>query len=393
MLGVGRETLCRPDSWDRRPLTVTEKTLPNNASGAVAAGKDRKGRTRDRQSAGSQEPASPQAEQQRDYADLKRLITQEGLLDKQLGFYVINVVLSLALLAASLVFLLVVGNFWLQLLNAAFLACVFGQWGFLGHDAGHRQIFNGAPRNDLFGLLPSLVLGLSRSWWIDTHNQHHVNPNDLDLDPHTALPILAFSEEQARSKRGLLRFLVGYQSFYFFPILLLEGIGIRMASVQYLLRAEVRQRLLEASLIVLHVALYLGVVFYALSVGQAVVFILVHQGLYGLYFGSVFAPNHKGMPTLDSKSQLDFVRRQVLTSRDIKAHPLTDFWYGGLNYQIEHHLFPSMPRNNLKRAQVIVRAFCEERSIPYRESGALESNIEILQFLYQVSGPAREARA
>jgi len=134
---------------------------------------------------------------------------REGLLEKQLGFYVINVVLSITLLAASLVFLLVVGNFWLQLLNAAFLACVFGQWGFLGHDAGHRQIFNGAPRNDLFGLLPSLVLGLSRSWWIDTHNQHHVNPNDLDLDPHTALPILAFSEEQARSKRGILRFLVG----------------------------------------------------------------------------------------------------------------------------------------------------------------------------------------
>jgi fatty acid desaturase len=393
MLGVGRETLCRPDSWDRRPLTVTEKTLPNNASGTVAVGKDRKGRARDSRSVGSEQPATLQAEQQRDYADLKRLIVREGLLDKQLGFYALNVALSLSFLAASLVFLLVVGNFWLQLLNAAFLACVFGQWGFLGHDAGHRQIFNGAPRNDLFGLVPSLVLGLSRSWWIDTHNQHHVNPNDLDLDPHTALPILAFSEEQARSKRGFLRFLVGYQSFYFVPVLLLEGIGIRIASVQYLLRAEVRQRALEASLIVLHVALYLGLVFYALSVGQAVVFILVHQALYGLYFGSVFAPNHKGMPTLDSDSQLDFVRRQVLTSRDVKAHPLTDFWYGGLNYQIEHHLFPSMPRNKLKKAQTIVRAFCEERSIPYRETGALQSNREILQFLYEVSAPLREARA
>jgi len=87
------------------------------------------------------------------------------------------------------------------------------------------------------------------------------------------------------------------------------------------------------------------------------------------------------------------VRRQVLTSRDVKAHPLTDFWYGGLNYQIEHHLFPSMPRNKLKKAQTIVRAFCEERSIPYRESGALESNREILQFLHEVSAPAREARA
>src|SRR3990172_8029609 len=351
--------------------------LPNSASGTVAVGKDRKGRTRDRQSMGSLPPASLQAEpQQHDYADLKRLILREGLLDKKLVYYVFNTVLSLTLLAASLAFLLVVGNFLLQLLNA-----------------GHRQIFNGAPRNDLFGLMPSLLLGLSRSWWIDTHNQHHSNPNDLDLDPHTALPIFAFSEEQAQSKRGLLRFLVAYQSFYFFPILLLEGIGVRIASVQYLLRAEARHRVVEASLMVLHVVLYLGLVFYALSAGQALLFILVHQALFGLYTGSVFAPNHKGMPILDSDSQLDFVRRQVLTSRDVKAHPLTDFWYGGLNSQVEHHLFPSMPRNKLKKAQTIVRAFCEERSIPYRESGALQSNREILQYLHQVSAPVSEAGA
>ncbi len=178
--------------------------------------------------------------------------------------------------------LLFVANFWLQLLNAAFLACVFAQLGFLGHDAGHRQVFNGAPRNDLFGLMPSLLLGLSRSWWIDTHNQHHTNPNDLDLDPHTALPIFAFSEEQARSKQGLLRFLVRYQSFYFFPVLLLEGVGIRMASMQYLLRAEARHRVVEAFVMALHFVLYLGLVFYALSVGQALLFILVHQALFGL---------------------------------------------------------------------------------------------------------------
>jgi fatty acid desaturase len=107
----------------------------------------------------------------------------------------------------------------------------------------------------------------------------------------------------------------------------------------------------------------------------------------------VFAPNHKGMEILDSESRLDFVRRQVLTSRDVTAGPLTDFWYGGLNYQIEHHLFPSMPRNKLKEAQVIVRAFCEERGIPYRETGAMQSNREILQYLHQVSAPLREATA
>jgi fatty acid desaturase len=372
--------LRHPDARDRRPPTVTEKVLPGIVIPAAPE-------------AAAPAPALDAESQQPDYADLKRRIVQAGLLDKQLGFYAFNTVLSLALLGASVAVLLLVDNLWLQLLNAAFLAFVFTQIGYLGHDAGHRQIFDGAPKNDLYGLMPNLLLGLSRSWWIDTHNEHHANPNDLDLDPHTALPIFAFSEEQARGKRGFLRVLVRYQGFYFIPILLLEGIGVRTASVQYLLRAEAKHRAVEASLMVLHVAMYLGLVFYALSVGQALLFILVHQALFGLYTGSVFAPNHKGMEILDSESRLDFVRRQVLTSRDVTAGPLTDFWYGGLNYQIEHHLFPSMPRNKLKEAQVIVRAFCEERGIPYRETGAMQSNREILQYLHQVSAPLREATA
>ena len=278
-------------------------------------------------------------------------------------------------------------------MNAAFLAFAFTQIGFLGHDAGHKQIFNGAARNDLLGLAINLLLGLSRSWWVDTHNQHHVNPNDLDLDPHTALPVFAFSEEQARSKRGVLRRVVGYQGFYFFPLLLLEGVGVRLASVQYLLRGEAKDRAAEALLIALHFVLYFGLLFYVLSIWQALAFIAVHQAMLGLYMGSVFAPNHKGMPLLDKDNPLDFLRQQVLTSRDVKGHAVTDFLYGGLNYQIEHHLFPSMPRNRLREAQVIVRAFCAERSIPYRESGALESHKEILQYLHQVSAPLREARA
>ena len=134
------------------------------------------------------------------------------LLEKQLGYYVWNTLTRLGLLAASLTFLFLVHNFWLQLLNAGFLAFAFTQLGYFGHDAGHRQIFKGAAWNDRFGLALNLLLGMSRSWWVDTHNAHHVNPNDLELDPHTALPIFAFSEEQARSKRGPLRRIVRYQS-------------------------------------------------------------------------------------------------------------------------------------------------------------------------------------
>ena len=130
-----------------------------------------------------------------------------------------------------------------------------------------------------------------------------------------------------------------------------------------------------------------------LSTWHAVIFIIVHQAVFGLFVGSVFAPNHKGMLMLDENEKMDFFQRQVLTARNVKAHPFTDFWYGGLNYQIEHHLFPNMPRNNLKEAQKVVKDFCKEHSIPYHETGIAQSVKEILQFLHQESAPLREGKA
>ena len=336
------------------------------------------------------DPATnPAVLQQRDYAELKRRIVAAGLLEKQPGYYVFNASVRLMLLATSITFLFIIDNVWLQMLNAVLLAFAFTQIGYLGHDAGHRQIFSGAHRNDVFGLGINFLLAISRTWWVDTHNEHHVDPNDLDRDPHTALPIFVFSDEQAHNKEGLPARIVGYQGFYFFPILLLEGLGTRLASVQFLLAREVKGKSWEALAMVLHFTVYFGLLFYALSWWHAVLFIVVHQSLQGLYMGSVFAPNHKGMPTFSREDDIDFFRRQVLTSRNVVGNPVADFWYGGLNYQIEHHLFPSMPRNKLRQAQPIVRAFCEERSVAYAECGAFRSNVEILQYLHRVSAPLR----
>ena len=116
---------------------------------------------------------------------------------------------------------------------------------------------------------------------------------------------------------------------------------------------------------------------------------MIHRALFGLYLGSVAAPNHKGMLVSDKDTQLDFLHQQVLSSRNVRAHPVTNFWYGGLNYQIEHHLFPTIPRNKLGEAQQIVKAFCKERGMPYHEARFLQSYQEIFRHLYQVSAPLR----
>jgi fatty acid desaturase len=111
--------------------------------------------------------------------------------------------------------------------------------------------------------------------------------------------------------------------------------------------------------------------------------------LSGLYMASVFAPNHKGMLVVDRTSTLDFLRSQVLTARNITAHPVTDFWYGGLNYQIEHHLFPTVPRTKLRHLQGIIKAFCMEQGIPYYETSIFNSYREILHYLHAISAPLR----
>jgi fatty acid desaturase len=130
-------------------------------------------------------------------------------------------------------------------------------------------------------------------------------------------------------------------------------------------------------------------VFLVLSPVQAVAFLLIHQGLFGIYLGCSFAPNHKGMPVLSEDKKLDFLRRQVITARNIRGGWFTDFALGGLNYQIEHHLFPSMPRPSLRHAQQPVRAFCEQHGIAYRETGFFASYAQVLRHLHAAGGPLR----
>ena len=329
----------------------------------------------------------------KEYLHLRRLVAGQGLLDRQYLYYAVKVPGTLAALAVGIAVLVIFDQFWVQMLNAVFLAVVFAQFGFIGHDSGHRQIFHSAFRNDLVMMLAGLVTGMTPSWWQDKHNTHHRNPNQLDLDGDIEVSVFAFTEEQALKTKWPLRVLVRYQAFLFYPILLLTSLSLLGGGLAYLVRREkVRYPLAELTVVLAGIGLYAGLLFTFLPAWQAVVFIVVHRALAGLYMGSVFAPNHKGMPVLEPGTKLDYLRQQVLTARDVIPNPVIDFAYGGLNYQIEHHLFPNMPRNRLKKARVVVKAFCLERGIPYHETGFWRSHREILGYMHEVSAPLRRAR-
>jgi fatty acid desaturase len=326
------------------------------------------------------------------FADLSRQIKQAGLLQRRPGRYAGRIAVLLALCVAGAVAFVLVGDSWWQLAVAAYFAVASTQLGFLGHDAGHRQIFRSARANYLLGVgLANLGLGFSYGWWVDKHNRHHAHPNDEDKDPDVGAGALVFTPRQARAGGRVARVFYRYQAWTFFPLLLFEALHLRIASVRYLFADRWRPRVREGLLMGMHFLAYATMVFWVLSPGKALAFIAVHQGLFGLYLGCAFAPNHKGMPPLSAADDADYLRRQVLTSRNVRGHWLTDVALGGLNYQIEHHLFPSMPRGNLRHAQHLVRAFCESHEVSYWETSLISSYAQALRHLHHVgrdSGPA-----
>jgi fatty acid desaturase len=320
-----------------------------------------------------------------EYTQLSRQIKQAGLMERRRGWYAGRIVLNLTLLAGGWAAFAALGDSWWQLVTAAYLAVVFTQIAFVGHDAGHRQILRTRRANDLVGLVhANLLVGISFDWWVGKHNRHHSNPNHEELDPDISIAALAFTSDQATSKHGLIRLIARYQGWLFFPLLLLEAAHLHTASAKATLQGTGRANTIERLLLVAHVASYATALVLVLSPLQAMAFVLVQQGLFGLYLGCSFAPNHKGMPTLSAEDSADYLRRQVLTSRNVRGHWLTDFALGGLNYQIEHHLFPSMPRANLRHAQPVVRAFCQTRQVAYLETGLITSYAQALSHLNMV---------
>ena len=321
-----------------------------------------------------------------DYAELSRAVRGAGLLNRRPLYYSLRISLNLILLLGGWTVFFVLGQSWWQMLVAAFLGIMFTQTGFIGHDAGHRQISGSKRTDDLIGRIhANLLIGLSYGWWVSKHNRHHSHPNQTGRDPDIAGAALAFTTDQARARRGPGRWLAGYQAWLFFPMLTLEGIHLHVAGIRALLSHRGTARLTDGALLIAHIAAYLAAVFVVLSPLQAVTFILIQQGLFGIYLGIAFAPNHKGMPVLGEHDKVDFLRRQVTTSRNIRGGWLTDFALGGLNYQIEHHLFPSMPRPSLRHAQQPVRAYCEAHGVAYHETGLVSSYAQVLRHLHNVS--------
>ncbi|MBL3688347.1 fatty acid desaturase family protein [Leucobacter chromiireducens] len=325
------------------------------------------------------------------YREVSQIVRESGLLRRAPGFYAMVGAGIAVSLGAVITGFILLGDSWFQLLIAAALAIVLTQIGFVGHEAAHRVILKTGPANDRLALALLGIIGMSYNWWDSKHSRHHQNPNRIGRDPDIQADTISFIEEDAGQSRGLIRALTKRQGWLFFPLLTLEGLNLHLQGIVHLCqRGPVKGRWIELSLIVSRFAILITPIFVFLPVGKAFAFLGVMFALFGVYMGASFAPNHKGMPVIAHDARFDFFTKQVRTSRNIRGGWWATWLMGGLNYQIEHHLFPSMPRPHLSKASQIVQEHCRTLNVPYTETSLMQSYGIVIKYLNRVGLAARD---
>lgn len=327
----------------------------------------------------------------RSYSKVSEVVRESGLLQRAPWFYAVTAILIALALGGAVTGFVLLGQSWFQLLIAGVLGIIFTQIAFLAHEAAHRQILALGPANDRLARVLAGLVGMSYSWWDSKHSRHHSNPNRVGKDPDIEVDTISFIEEDAAEARGLRRLITQRQGWLFFPLLTLEGLNLHRHSFRHLFgRQPVKGRWTELAIIAARFAVLLVPVFLLLPPGMAFAFLGVQVAVFGVYMGASFAPNHKGMPVIAHDAKLDFFSKQVRTSRNIRGGWWATVLMGGLNYQVEHHLFPSMARPHLAKTREIVKDYCESLGVPYTETSLVRSYAIVIQYLNRVGLAARD---
>lgn len=240
---------------------------------------------------------------------------------------------------------------------------LFYRIGWLMHDAAHNAVFADGKSNQRFASVTAGILGEFPSGWRYGHNRHHAAPNvrGRDMDQSERW-------DPTRRYRSMLSAFVGlvlltkYKGFYLPKTLLL--LGLRDGYFCWQNARANFGRELAASLISMSSQL---AIFLALFGMRGFLLFFAHTSIGMIYLNTAFMGNHYDLEAFDQTEaeQLDFAELQIRTARNYDGGWWARFLFGGLEHQIEHHLFPAMPRRRFVRAAPIVRRFCEAHALPY----------------------------
>ncbi len=325
-----------------------------------------------------------------DYIQLRKEAEKRGLLNYTPAYYAFVFPLNILLLAVIYAAVFYFNNWYVTILMSIPISFIGMQFAYLGHEAGHLSISKSPHVNELVGYFShSFILGGSFSYWKYKHDIHHAYPNHEDIDPDVVdrFPF-SYSEKHAKQSSGLSRLITRYQAFLLLPAFLIVTFLMRFDSIKYMLKNR-KGVLIDVLLMFMHIAFFLIFSAYFLGLMKSIILYIIVSMLLGIYFGFSFSPNHVGMPILRGDERLSYMEKQIVTSRDVKCAKSFDFIFGGLNYQIEHHLFPNISRKNLRRIKTIVKEFCMSNSLSYRDSTLTETWKDIFAYLNEIGKHAK----
>src|SRR5579863_3779582 len=168
------------------------------------------------------------------YRALALQVRAMGLLDRRPGYYRVKITLTILAFFTGWALFVMAGNSWTALAVAPLVGMMFTQLGFIGHDAGHNQVFGTRRRNRLLGLVvANALIGLSFGWWVPKHSAHHAHPNEVGRDPDIGDGVAAVTAdgEPATGNRAS-RFLTKWQAPLFFPLMVLRSTGIYVLGIR-----------------------------------------------------------------------------------------------------------------------------------------------------------------
>jgi fatty acid desaturase len=249
--------------------------------------------------------------------------------------------------------------------------------GFLAHEAGHGAITSNRRFADFLGqLFHTLLTALCYSYFQHIHRRHHPHCNDRERDPDMQSAFFSMYPESAEAKRGFGGWVSRHQALLIWVLVWLQGYTLRIDSLNFLVR-EPRKTRVDQLLVAVHYAMWLVPPSLVLGVGDALLNYGLMTLLIGGYTGTVFLVNHIGTQVIEPRQPISFFRQELTVTRNLGESRLADFFFGGLNNHIEHHLFPAMPTARLRSARRITRAFCRRHGLPYREMSWLAAAREV----------------
>lgn len=344
------------------------------------------------------------------YRDLRLKLLQMGLFEASLPFYAWKVTSNLLLAAGAIYLAISTTHFATNMAGAVLMGLFWQQCGWLAHDFLHHQVFKHERwKGDLAGVvIGNLFQGFSVQWWKCKHNAHHAVPNlhassegasdgDPDID---TMPVLAWTLRMAETAKSspVGRFMIKWQAVFYFPALLFARLAWAHQSWVYVfggwgahsVKGAEKDRLnmkfpkLEMVGLILHYV-WLLTVLYHMNPLNAFAFFLVSQTSCGLFLATVFGLGHNGMAVYPADERPDFWKLQVSTTRNVTSNYFVDWFCGGLQYQVDHHLFPMLPRHNLPKVHKLVESFCKEQGVTYHEANMWVGTMEVLSHLDKVS--------